>query len=198
MLQSTRFLRNKTANIGTKADVKPISWADFERKYLSREDGYKYEWLNGSIEKTPRTMHQSQVFIQHFLNHFIVKMGILCGQDLGSFSAETDSFFNENHRKPDLAFFTPDELRRMRNGERVVPMFVIEIISPTDNINRVTQKLADYRNAGVKVIWHIFPQMQEVHVYKGENMTICKHQTQCTAQEVIAGFAFSVDALFSF
>jgi Uma2 family endonuclease len=194
----TKILRNKTAEFGIKPSTKPILWADFERKYLSREDGFKYEWLNGIVEKTPRSMHQSQLFIQHFLNRFILTMALQCGEDLGSFTAEADAFFNMQHRKPDLAYFTHEELRRMRTGEKIVPMFIVEIISPSDNINRVTQKLADYRAAGVLVVWHIFPQLEEVHVYKGENMTICKTQTLCTAHEVIKGFAFSVNDLFNF
>lgn len=36
------------------ATQKSISWADFQKKYLSREDNYKYEWLNGIVEKTNR------------------------------------------------------------------------------------------------------------------------------------------------
>ena len=47
MTHSTKILRNKQADFATK----PILWAYFERKYLSREDGFKYEWLNGTIEK---------------------------------------------------------------------------------------------------------------------------------------------------
>lgn len=32
---------------------KLISWEAFEKKYLSREDRFKYEWVNGTVEKTP-------------------------------------------------------------------------------------------------------------------------------------------------
>ena len=35
---------------------KRITWADFEKKYLSREDAFKYEWVNGIVEKTPRNL----------------------------------------------------------------------------------------------------------------------------------------------
>jgi len=31
-----------------------ISWEDFKSKYLTREDNYKYEWLNGKVERTLR------------------------------------------------------------------------------------------------------------------------------------------------
>ena len=50
------------AAVGTKQS-KRISWEEFQRKYLSREDNYKYEWVGGEIVKTQRTMDYSQIFI---------------------------------------------------------------------------------------------------------------------------------------
>jgi Uma2 family endonuclease len=84
----------------------------------------------------------------------------------------------------------------MQNGERIVPQFIVEIISPTDNINRVTHKLADYRAAGIQVVWHIFPRLQEIHVYIGQNMTICKVTDRCSASQVIPHFYFETQQLF--
>ena len=34
-----------------------ISWDAFQRKYLSREDRYKYEWVNGQVEKLVEKMN---------------------------------------------------------------------------------------------------------------------------------------------
>ena len=28
---------------------KPISWEAFKADYLEREDGFKYEWVNGAV-----------------------------------------------------------------------------------------------------------------------------------------------------
>lgn len=33
---------------------KPITWEQFKNRYLWREDGYKYEWINGYVERTKR------------------------------------------------------------------------------------------------------------------------------------------------
>lgn len=43
-----------------------ISWEDFKRKYLSREDGYKYEWVNGAVEKTKRSMDKTHPVLPGF------------------------------------------------------------------------------------------------------------------------------------
>ena len=40
-----------------------ITIETFHRLYDNREDDYKYEWHNGIVEKKPRTMNRSQLFI---------------------------------------------------------------------------------------------------------------------------------------
>ena len=49
-------------HLGKPRQKRKISWATFEKKYLTREDGYRYEWLNGTIEKTKK-MNKTQLFI---------------------------------------------------------------------------------------------------------------------------------------
>ena len=49
-----------------------VSLEDFLRLYANIEDGYKYEWNNGQIEKT-KGMNQEEVTIQDiFINAFIL------------------------------------------------------------------------------------------------------------------------------
>lgn len=69
--------------------------------------------------------------------------------------------------------------------------------------NDLAQKLADkmivYREAGVQVVWQIFPNQQEVHVYAGpklENMTVCAGEKICSAAPALPGFVFPASALF--
>jgi len=48
-------IKENQKNVPQKKPRK-ISWETFQKKYLSKEDKYKYEWLDGIVEKTPRTM----------------------------------------------------------------------------------------------------------------------------------------------
>jgi hypothetical protein len=41
----------QVAQSKTSAEPRKISWQEFERRYLTREDKYKYEWLIGVVEK---------------------------------------------------------------------------------------------------------------------------------------------------
>ncbi|MEM6321733.1 MAG: hypothetical protein AAF960_29000 [Bacteroidota bacterium] len=54
------------------ATPKKISWKAFQEKYLSREDEYKYEWVDGCVEKTLRTIDKTQFYIQQNLAKFFI------------------------------------------------------------------------------------------------------------------------------
>ena len=166
-----------------------ISWAEFQKRYLSREDSFKYEWVDGVVEKTPRTMDRKQFFIVLRLQTFLNSLN----RD-GIFIAEGDNFFAGNHRRPDIAYYTHEEIRLAQDDKNeAIPQFVIEVISTNDQMNKVVKKMKNYREAAVPIIWHIFPNQNEIHVYKGKQMTICVGDDICSAEPVIQGFKISVN-----
>ncbi|MFN4254142.1 MAG: Uma2 family endonuclease [Saprospiraceae bacterium] len=178
---------------GNGAVPKKISWEAFERRYLRREDKYKYEWVDGTVVKTPRTMNQRQQFILINLQAFLDKLRT--HKNLGLLLAEVDTFFGPNHRRPDIAYFSPEQVSLLRHAEQV-PQFVVEIISSKDQLNEANEKLADYRRANVQIVWHVFPKLNEVHVYRGKKMEICLDTDPCSAEPVIPGFVMSAKEVF--
>lgn len=173
-----------------------ITWEAFQAKYLTREDAYKYEWLNGYVEKTPRSMDEKQLFLLDNLLDFFDTIKVK-HKIKGRLVPEIDTFFAGHHRRPDIAFFTTQQIKAARTGDnKTPPQFVIEVISSKDQINRVQKKMDDYQEAEVKVVWHIFPELKKVHVYTGKNMVICKGKDICKADSVIKGFKMSVEDIF--
>ena len=174
-----------------------ISWSEFEKRYLTREDKYKYEWLNGIVEKTERSINQDQFYIVRNLFSFFRKL-IAAGKLSGELMTEGDAFFLENHRKPDIAYYTDEQIDRAAYGENQVPPFVIEGISKNDKINKNQLKIQDYFNAGVQVIWEILPAIQQVNVYHSsdQSMKIKKGEDLCSAAPVLPDFAMTVNAIF--
>jgi Uma2 family endonuclease len=186
-------------NISVKTSkLSKISWSDFQSKYLHREDGYTYEWLNGIVEKTKSNMDQTQFFIVRNLQLLLKKL-FFEGKVDGEFMQEGDLFFLSHHRKPDIAYFTSEQIDKAAIGEKQVPAFVIEIISTTDGINRVNNKMQDYRAAGVQIVWNIFPIVEEIHIYFGENLDsvmIIRGDKRCSASPVLPDFEISAADVF--
>ena len=173
-----------------------LTWAGFQKKYLTKEDGYKYEFVGGSVVKTEHSMDQTQAFIQDNLLNFLTKLRTLKSLPDGNFIAECDMFFGENHRRPDISWLTKKQLRDAREGQHVTPNWVIEIISTNDQFNKMMDKMLDYERAGVSLVWHIFPNHEKVHIYKGKQMTICSGDDICSADSVVNGFEMPAKAVF--
>ena len=180
-------------------EAKKITWQEFERKYLSREDGYKYEWIDGVVEKTKRSMDQKQYRILKNLRLLFESLSRL-GKIFGGLEAEVDTFFlPKKHRRPDISYFSADQEQAMLKGEMQIPQFVIEIISTNDQMNKAHLKMRNYREASVKVVWHIFPELKEVHVYSGnylDFMTVCTGKILCSASPALPDFVLSAEDVF--
>lgn len=184
--------------IASNAQPIVVSWEEFKSDYLEREDGYEYEWLDGVVEKSVISMDKLQFYILSNLQELFFKLKF--GDKLdGQLIAEGDLFFKDNHRRPDVCWLTDEQIYRLAEGKYEVPAFIIEIISSTDAINRVNGKMQDYRAAGVKVVWHVFPIHKEVHVYSGETlnkMSVLFGEDLCTAAPALPSFQLSVNELF--
>lgn len=174
-----------------------ITLEEFLRLYSDAEDGYKYEYNRGIIEKT-KSMNQEQGFIQKILIRLFIKTTTF--ENDGSFLAETDMKTSENQlRRPDLSIYYGSQQAGIAKGKNQVAPWVAEIISPTDRADLINLKLEEYFNAGVQVVWHIFPASDQVYVYTSpENITVCRGKTICSAKPALLDFEISAEDLFAY
>ncbi|MGK0366384.1 MAG: Uma2 family endonuclease [Saprospiraceae bacterium] len=172
-----------------------VSLDRFFEKYYDREDGWKYEWNDGQIEKT-KTMNQEQTAILICLMRLFVsteafKVG-------GGLVSETDVYTSERQlRKPDIAFFSGEQVSKMKQLKNQIPAWVAEVISETDNANKIGKKNAEYFRAGVKVSWQIYPELQQIHVYTAsDKVIICQGKTVCSGAPALPDFSITAEELF--
>lgn len=188
-----------TAPKTAAAARKPLSWKEFQSRYLRREDGYKYEWVDGHVVKSIRTMDKTQLFIlRNLVNHFYRLLSTR--RATGHLLSEPDLFFDGQHRRPDIAWLTDQQIDRLAVPECLeVPAFIIEVVSTNDQINLVEQKMDNYRDAGVAVVWQIFPRYKKVHVYSGRRlgqMVVCEGDAPCSAAPALPDFEMPASEIF--
>jgi len=160
------------------------------------EDGYKYEWVNGEVEKSERTMTAEQQYIVHNLQRRFAQTGhYQSGADLVS---EVDAALQSGEvRRPDLSLMTDQQRKTSSFGEPFLPAFAIEIISKNDSANKVRRKLLNYFQSGVQVVWHIFPQFQTVDVYTSPtSVSVHEGDSLCSAAPAVPDFEVSVKDIF--
>ena len=170
-----------------------LTMKEFLSRYAKREDGFKYEYNNGLIEKTPRNMNPDQAYIYGNLMRFFATLPAYAQGDM-LFHEYQQVTTAERLRKPDLSYISANSIK---NAEKKISDFVIEIISPTDNINRVSNKILEYFASGVQVVWHIFPEQKMVYVFTSpQQIKVCMGEDVCSAAAVVEGFDISADNIF--
>ena len=160
------------------------------------EDGYKYEWNDGELIKFTG-MKQEQWYVYEILNILLIEKGY---HKTGTLMAEPDIMLTGiQMRRPDIAYFTREQIRLGRINEvDIIPEFAIEVISTNDQIRQVRNKLNEYFKNGVKVVWLVYPNEQEVEVFTSyKQVKICTGDDICSASPVLPDFEISVSAIFA-
>lgn len=103
-------------------------------------------------------------------------------------------------RKPDVSFISQDRLPRGRvpiGITKIAPDLAVEVISPNDEYGEVDQKLADYFDARIPLVWIVSARTRTVLVFHADGTARRLVETDdLTADPVIAGFRVRVADLF--
>ena len=106
---------------------------------------------------------------------------------------------------PDLSFISRE---RMATHDQEVadpdepwwlaPDIAIEVVSPTDNYDDLSSKVADYLKYGVKLIWMVDPRARAVRVHTPDQPTgfTLSESDTLSAEPVVAGWQIPVADLF--
>jgi Uma2 family endonuclease len=131
------------------------------------EDGYKHELVDGQIRMSPAGFRHGLVCIRlsSRLGTFVEKaqIGTVCDSSTGF------RLPRGNVRLPDVAFVArgrfPNEVIPEGFSD-VVPDLAVEVLSPDDRMREVLDKVGEYLDAGVRLVWVIDPGRRSAAVYR--------------------------------
>jgi Uma2 family endonuclease len=169
-----------------------LTLEDFYAQYDSVEDGFKYEFNNGIIEKT-NAMKFNELYIYSNLLFIFNQTDAFQKRDIlvAELNQKTTA---KKIRKPDIAYI---KAKNIKTDTDVMSEFVVEIISDNEEKNHVSRKIREYFNAGVKVFWIISPEFEMVEVYTSpKDVRICTGEDVCSAGSVIDGFELTANEIF--
>lgn len=170
----------------------PTTFDEFLR--FEPTDGAKYEWNDGELIKFSGMKRKHLRIIQNMNLRFDMTRA---KQERGQLICEQDVMLTGiQMRRPDVAYFSDEQIRD--EDDEPIPAFCVEVISPTDESEKVESKRIEYFKAGVQVVWHIFPENREVHVYTSRKIVqICSDDDICSAHPVLDDFTISVNELLA-
>jgi Uma2 family endonuclease len=106
---------------------------------------------------------------------------------------------NGGDRSPDAAWvelsrwqaLTPEQRRKF---PPIAPDFVIELRSPTDDLELLRAKMQEYMDAGVRLGWMVNPQDQQAEIYRqGQPKEVRLLPTELSGEDVLPGFVLPVN-----
>jgi Uma2 family endonuclease len=107
------------------------------------------------------------------------------------------------NRRPDVAFVTFERwpidrpIPAKGNAWDVVPDLAVEVTSPNDFADEIMQKVIEYFQAGVRLVWIIYPQQRLVHVYESPvRIRGLAHTDELDGGSVLPGFRVPLANLF--
>ena len=84
--------------------------------------------------------------------------------------------------------------------ERFIPLcpdFVIEIMSPYDNLKKLQNKMQEYIENGCRLGWLINRKKQEVEIYRqGKEVEVLKLPETLSGEDVLPGFVLNMQKIF--
>jgi Uma2 family endonuclease len=104
-------------------------------------------------------------------------------------------------RAPDIAFVSQARLDQIGIPKQFfpgAPDLAVEVVSPSDTMEEIEEKVDDFLAAGTKLVWVVNPRRRSVTVYHaGPQVQILKEQDQLSGEDVVPGFACRVGELFA-
>ena len=103
-------------------------------------------------------------------------------------------------RIPDVSFTSWDQLSGRRIPREPIadlaPVLAAEVISASNTAQEMERKLQEYLAAGVRLVWYVLPEPQEVHVHTAEQHDVLTIDQELSGGEVLPGFALPLRQLF--
>ena len=131
----------------------------------------------------------------------IIKIGIfLEKQNIGRVYSEAHFQIGEDKRIPDVAFVAKEKIPATGEPQKFwdfAPDLAIEVVSPTDFYQDVTEKIEDYFSAGVQQVWIINPETEKLTVYFSPvEAKIYTKTDSLNCKEILPNFRLNLSDIF--
>jgi Uma2 family endonuclease len=170
---------------------------EFTRLYAGTEG--RHEWVRGRVVEMPPPSHEhgdldavlsaalGTYVRQHGLGRLYINTGFLIQPDV--------------LRGPDQAFVSTDRLTKNPPPPRgywaTAPDLAVEIVSPDDRADEINAKVHEYLEAGVLLVWVVYPRQRQVHVYRASgDVQILFGEAKLTGEDVVPGFEIPLSEIW--
>ena len=165
------------------------------------DDGWRMELVRGRVVREPPAGfdHGDVAFgIGMLLRAFVQEHGLgrVVGTDTGFILFDKPPTV----RAPDIAFVREDRLGfDRRRFAPLAPDLAVEVLSSSNTLSEIYEKVLDYLSAGTRLVWVADPDTRTVTVYRSrDEIRLLRAGDEIDGADVLPGFRRRVSDLFGF
>ena len=175
-------------------------WTDAEFMALNR-DGHRYEIVNGELIDMGNSGAKHGYICSILM---ILLGGYVRLHKLGAMFDSSTAFKMKsgNKRSPDISFVAKERLQGLEDLPdgflEGAPDLAVEILSPSNTVEEIHNKLVEYFENEARLVWVIHPKEQYVLVYRSAQSPdrLLKSTDSLDGEDVVPGFNLPIADLF--
>jgi Uma2 family endonuclease len=166
------------------------------------DDGYRYELVKGELTRMAPTGHKHGIVTMHVAGPLYrhVKDNNL-GEVYGAESGFVISQDPDTVRAPDVAFVRRERIEsagEVKSYWTGAPDLAAEVVSPGDTVSEVENKVAEWLEAGTRLVWVVSPKLHTVTVYRSlTDIGTLTEKDILDGGAVVSGFQIKVAEIFA-
>ena len=139
-----------------------------EQEFLRLPQDGKYELVEGEAKRVPAA-HEHDIIgavVIYWLTPASIGRGYIASAQAGF------RMKDGNIRCPDVSFMSKSRLpggKPSKGFGNFAPDLCIEIISPSEELQEMEDKVQEYFDAGAQQVWHLFPETQRLRLFTSPN-----------------------------
>ncbi len=167
----------------------------------TENEAKKWELYRGELIKvSPSGGRHGQLSIKigRLIEEFVAarKLGVVCGAETGFMLARNP----DTVRAPDVSFVRQERISKEGVPDGFWPFapdLAVEVVSPSDSTKELSEKLKDYLDHGVPLIWVIYPKTKTVIVHTQNGLQKLQPGSTLDGGDVLPGFRCEISDLLA-
>ncbi len=110
-------------------------------------------------------------------------------------------FSNGATRSPDVSWIEISRWQAIPQDQQrkfapIDPDFVVELASPTDDIDSLQNKMREYMSCGVRLGWLICPDQKQVEIYRqGKETEVLDNPSELSGENIMPGLSVDLTGI---
>lgn len=109
---------------------------------------------------------------------------------------------NGADRSPDASWVSRERWEALtpEQQDKFIPLcpdFVVELMSPSDRLEKTRQKMQEYQENGARLGWLINRKQQQIEIYRlNQGVEILEHPNEISGEDVLPGFVLDLTTIW--